>query len=187
MKVQLLGFAAAALLAGCNKAGNVDLKHASVDDVVKATVTSKTINPGQWSVSTEVISVDMPGLPEKQKAMMSAMTKAMVGKKQINESCVTKAQAEKPPTEMFSGKNGAGCSFDKFSIDNGEMNAVMKCSAPGGGPGAMTMTMAGQFGGDSYDIGSDMTVSGMGAAPVGAAMTVRSHSTGKRTGDCKTG
>ena len=133
MKVQLLGFAAAALLAGCNKAGNVDLKHASVDDVVKATVTSKTINPGQWSVSTEVISVDMPGLPEKQKAIMAAVTKAMVGEKQIKESCLTKAQAEKPPTEMFSGKNGVGCNFEKFSIDNGEMNAVMKCSAPGGG------------------------------------------------------
>ena len=187
MKLQLWGIAALVLLAGCNKAGNVDLKHASVDDVVKATVTSKTINPGQWSVSTEVISVDMPGLPEKQKAMMATMTKAMVGKKQINESCVTKAQAEKPPTEMFSGKNGAGCSFDKFSIDNGEMNAVMKCSAPGGGAGAMTMTMAGQFGGDSYDIGSDMKVSGMGASPAGAAMTIKSHSTGKRTGDCKTG
>ena len=74
MKLQLWGIAALVLLAGCNKAGNVDLKHASVDDVVKATVTSKTINPGQWSVSTEVISVDMPGLPEKQKAMMATMT-----------------------------------------------------------------------------------------------------------------
>lgn len=187
MKLQLVVTAAFMLLAGCHQAGNVDLKDATVDDVVKATVNSKTINPGRWSVSTEVVTVDMPGLPEQQKAMMATMTKAMVGKKQINESCVTKEQAEKPPTEMFSGKNGLGCSFDKFSIDNGEMSAAMKCSKPGGAPGAMTMKMAGQFGGDSYDISTETAVSGMGAGPAGTAMTVRSRSTGKRTGDCSGG
>ncbi len=186
MKFGFLGLSALALLSACGK-GDVDLKNASVDDVVKATVTSKTINPGQWTVSTEVLSVDMPGMPAEASQMKDAMTKAMIGKKNLSESCVTKEQAEKPPAEMFSGKGAASCSFDKFSIDNGEMNAIMKCAGPNGSPGSMTMKMQGQYGGDSYDISSEMTMSGMPGGPAGAAMTIKSRSTGKRTGECKAG
>ena len=117
--------------------------------------------------------------------MMAAMSKAMVGKKDIAESCVTKEIAEKPPTEMFAGKDGGQCKFEKFAIDNGALNAVMTCANPKGGPGSMTMRMAGKYGGDSYDINSEMTMSGMGSSPAGAAMVVKSHSSGKRTGECK--
>ncbi len=183
MKFGVYSLSAMALLASCGK-GNVDLKDASVDDVVKATVASKTINPGQWSVSTEVLSVDMPGMPAEAKQMMDSMTKAMVGKKNLTESCLSKEQAEKPPTEMFSGKGAANCKFDKFSIDSGKMEAVMKCANPQGGPGAMTMTMQGPYGGDRYDIASEMTMSGMPGGPQGAAMTIKSRSTGNRTGAC---
>ena len=184
MKYAIAILALPTLLAGCGK-GDVDLKDASVEDVVKATVKSKSINPGQWSVSTEVLSVDLPGMPEKEKAMMAAMTKAMVGRKNIAESCVTKEQAEKPPAELFSGKNAGNCSFENFSIDNGEMNATMNCTPSGGQAGAMKTSMKGQYGGDSYDIASEINMSGVPGAPGGTGMTIKSHSAGKRTGECK--
>lgn len=184
MKRQFIAVGASLLLVACGQ-GDVDLKNATVADVVKATVVSKTINPGEWSVTNEVTAVDMPGMPAEAKQMMSAMSKAMVGKKDIAESCVTKEIAEKPPAEMFAGKDGGACKFEKFAIDNGELNAVMTCANPKGGPGGMTMKMAGQYGGNSYDINSEMTMSGMGNSPAGAAMIVKSHASGKRTGECK--
>jgi hypothetical protein len=184
MQYRLAGLGAFLLLAACGK-GDVDLKDASVADVVKATVVSGSINPGKWSVSSEIVSVEMPGMPEQQKQMMAVMSKAMVGQTTINESCITAAQAAKPTPEMFSGKDSGDCSFETFSIDNGALSAVMNCSAPNKGPGKMHMSMQGQYGGDSYDVTSEIKMSGMQSGPAAAGMTIKSHSKGKREGACK--
>jgi Protein of unknown function (DUF3617) len=177
-------FALCLALTACGKA-DVELNNASVEDVVKATSKSGSINPGQWAVSSEILAVDMPGMPAKEKEMMAAMTKAMVGQKTVNESCISPEQAAKPNAEMFAANGGGSCTFETFTIFSGKMNAVMDCAAPGGAAGKMHLVMSGQYGGDSYDITSEIKMSGMPSGSAAGGMTITSRSSGKRSGACK--
>jgi Protein of unknown function (DUF3617) len=183
-RFSIAALAVTALLAGCG-AGDVELKNASVEDVVKATANAQALTPGQWSTTTEIVSVDMPGMPEKEKStMMAAMSKAMIGKKNVAESCVTPEQAKKPNAAMFAGADSGNCTFESFSMANGRMDAVMKCAAPGR-PGEMKMTMGGKYGGDTYELASEINMSGMTGAPGNGAMTIKANNSGKRVGECK--
>jgi Protein of unknown function (DUF3617) len=171
------------LLAGCGK-GDVELKNATVEDVVKATTAAQALSPGEWSTSTQITAVDMPGAPENAKTMLAAITKAMVGKTTVTENCVTPEQAKKPDASMFAGANSGSCTFEKFSMSGGKMDAVMACAQPGA-PGKMKMTMNGQYGGDSYALTSQILMSGGTGPNAGTGISVTATNTGKRTGDCK--
>lgn len=182
MKYALAAVLPLVLLAGCG-GNDVDLKNASVADVAKATRDAARLDPGQWRSTVEIVAVDMPGMPEKEKQMASAMFKRMIGQKQINEHCITKEQAEKPPAEMMSGGNSA-CRFDQFQMSDGKMNAKMNCSAKDR-PGTMQMTMTGDFGGKTYALASEMAMSGGPGMPAGAQMVIKAKNSGERIGECK--
>jgi Protein of unknown function (DUF3617) len=183
MKSTVLILTPLILLAGCGK-GDVNLKNASVDDVVKATTNAQALTPGEWSTSTQITAVDMPGAPEKAKVMLAAISKAMVGKKTASENCVTPEQAKKPDANMFAGANSGSCTFEKFSMAGGRMDAVMNCAQPGS-PGKMKMTMNGPYGGDSYSLASQIQMSGGPGMAGAAGMTISATNTGKRIGACK--
>ncbi len=170
------------LLAACGK-GDVDLKNASVEDVVKATTSAQALTPGEWSTSTKITAVDMPGAPDKAKLMLDAISKAMVGKTTASENCVTPEQAKKPDASMFAGANSGACTFEKFSMAGGKMDAVMNCAQPSG-QGAMKMTMNGSYGGESYALTSQIQMSGMSGVAGGPGITVTAVNSGKHTGAC---
>ncbi len=170
------------LLAACGK-GDVELKNASVEDVVKATSNAQALNPGKWSTSTQVVAVEMPGAPAQSKVMLDALSKAMIGKTTVSENCVTPEQAKKPDASMFAGANSGACTFEKFSMAGGKMDAVMACAQPGK-PTGMKMTMDGQYGGDTYALNSEIHMSGGPGMANGTGMTVKVTNTGKRLGKC---
>lgn len=170
-------------LAGCGQA-EVDLKDASVEEVVRAAEKAETLSPGKWSMQYEVLSVELPGMPDQEKRMMKAMTDAMLGRKDLTEQCLTPEQAKAPPPEMFAGAGGAGCKFERFALDNGEMNATMICTGPGTTAGGMKMAMKGQYGGESINIEQDLEMNGLIGGNEGAGIRVKARSIGKRVGDC---
>ena len=182
MKYALPALMAATLLAGCDK--KVDLKDASVSDVAKATKDANFITPGQWSNTTEIVSVDLSGMPEKDKQMGEAMTKAMVGRKQTVDTCVTEEQAKKPAAEMFAGKDNGDCKYDSFTMSGGKVDAVMTCT-PKGQPGSMKMTMNGVYTDKGYNMDVSMAMTG-GPGAMGS-MAFKARNTGTRTGDCTAG
>jgi Protein of unknown function (DUF3617) len=167
------------LSSACHKAGDVDLKNATVEEVAKASAGAQKINPGKWQMTMQTVSVDIPG----QGAAAAAMSKAMTAKPNVTEECVTKEQADNPNAGLFAGKNPGNCKFDSFAMSGGKLNAVMKCAAPDK-KGEMSMTMAGQYGGDSYDMTSEMHMTGATGLPGGAGMTIKMHNSGKRIGAC---
>jgi hypothetical protein len=168
------------LLAGCGKS-EVDLKNASVEDVVKATANAQALNPGQWSMTAKVVSVDMPGLPGQAKAMQDKMSQALIGRETVSENCVTPELAKNPSAEMFAGGAGSDCKFDKYAMVDGKMDARLVCKVPGGGE--MKMSMAGPFKGDNFALDTAMEMGGPAAG--GKVMTIKTQMTGKRTGECK--
>lgn len=173
-------------VSACGQKADVDLKNASVDEVAKATRDAQKLEPGLWKTTVEIVAVEMPGMPPEQKGMADAMTKAMQSRKNVSENCVTKEDAEKPPAKMLGGDGS--CTFENFKMAGGRLDAKMICK-PQGGPGQMAMTMNGSFGGESYALDSQMTMSGMPGAPGGAgggaAMVVKAKTTGERIGECK--
>lgn len=176
-RTSLILLATATLLAGCNK--GVEMKNASVEDVAKATKDAHFITPGQWTNETEILSIDMSGVPEAEKPMLAAVTKAMVGKKQSFSNCVSEEEAKRPAAGMFSGGNKGDCTYDSFAMAGGKMDAVMTCKGKGG-PGAMNMTLSGTYSDTDYAMNVTMKVSGQGQP----AMAFKARNTGKRTGAC---
>ena len=77
------------------------------------------------------------------------MSKTMVGRKNSFASCVTEAEAKKPAAGLFAGGDSGNCTYDKFTMSGGKLNALMSCKQPGG-KGAMTMAMDGDYGDESY-------------------------------------
>lgn len=183
MKTHAIMFAIASTLslAACGQ-GDVDLKNASVEDVAKATANAQTLTPGQWSMTTEVVSVDLPGLPGQAAAMKDQMTKALVGRQTVSENCVTPEQAKTPPAELLAGGDAGDCRFEKYAMSSGKMDAALACKPPAGGE--MKMKMTGLFGGDDFALDTTMQVAAPGM-PDGKTMTIKTKMTGKRSGECK--
>lgn len=183
MKRAMILLAPAVLLGGCNK--GVEMKNASVEDVVKATKDAHFIAPGQWSTTSEIVSVDMAGLPPEAQKMSEAMSKTMVGRKSTFESCVTEEEAKRPAAGLFAGGDKGQCTYDSFSMSGGKLSAVTTCAAPGG-KGRMTMAMDGTYGGDSYTMNVEMKMSGT-PGMMGSGMVMKAKNSGKRIGECKKG
>jgi Protein of unknown function (DUF3617) len=169
------------LIAACNS-GEVNLTNASVEDVAKATSNVKKLTPGEWTNTTEIVSVDMPGIPAEQKEMMKSMSAAMIGKKTEVKNCITPEKAAKPTPEMFGAAN-KNCEFESFKLTAGVMDAVMTCADQAKG-GSMKMTMKGQYGGETYAMETQVAMEPGAGVHSGMAMLISAKSSGKRTGEC---
>lgn len=183
MKRTLIMLTPIILLAGCDK--GVEMKNASVEEVAAATKDAHFIKAGQWATTSEIVSVDIAGLPTESKEMGTAMSKAMVGRKNNFESCVTEDEAKKPAAGLFAGGDKGSCTYDSFSMSGGKLNAVMSCSSPTG-PGKMTMAMDGIYGDETYAMNVSMKMAGAPGMQ-GSGMTIKAKNSGKRTGECKKG
>ena len=183
MNRALLLLASAVLLSACNK--GVELKNASVEDVAEATKDAHFITPGQWTTTSEILAVELEGLPAEAKRMGETMSRSMVGRKNNFESCVSEADSKKPAANLFAGGGKGSCAYEKFSMSGGKVDAVMNCTSPSG-PGKMTMTMNGDYSDDAYSINVAMKMPGSPGMP-GSGMTMKARNSGKRTGECKKG
>lgn len=158
----------------------VKAENASIDQVAKATQDAVKMQPGQWQTQIKFVSVDVPGMPKAQADMMGQQMAKM--SEQTAETCVTPEMVNKPPSEMFGGKAGGGCTYEKFELAGGKIDSVMSCKPQGAGE--MKATTTGTLSGTSYELTSDTTMSGMPGMPGGGKMTMKTQIIGKRIGDC---
>ena len=129
--------------------------------------------PGQYRVNMEVLEVDIPGAPAEIVNMMRGNMAA-----QSQEYCMTQDDVDKGFEEMARQGQDENCSFERFDIDGGDIDAKMSCDLPG--QGAMTMTMVGSATPTSSEMEMTMqgNMSGMGEA------TIKMKATHERIGDC---
>jgi Protein of unknown function (DUF3617) len=179
MKTAIWPLAALALLAGCGSKQEVSLKNASVEEAANAADALTQLTPGQWDSVIKIVSVDMPGLGGANSVAGQALTKRMIGQEQKSSQCITPDQAAKPPVEMLAGGGaGANCRFDTFDMKGGTLSMQLQCGKKGN-PGAMIMTSAGPFSGDSYALDTQMTMN----SPAGE-MKIMATNSAKRVGPC---
>lgn len=103
--------------------------------------------PGEYETRVEIVDVEMPGLPDEfAEQVRAAMGKPFRG-------CLTEADLDRPDESFFAGEN-SDCSYDKFDMTDGRVNASMRCVAEGS---TQRMTMVGQYREDGYDMKVEMT------------------------------
>lgn len=127
------------------------------------------ITPGEWEVRSKVTSIAVSG-------MSPEMMQAMKGKGSVIRHCITPEQAEKTPEQLFKATEGT-CSYSRFSMKGGRLDAVMQCAQP---HGKMIGTIRGSYTPVSYQMVSEMKMTG----PHGK-MAMTSVGSGKRIGACR--
>jgi hypothetical protein len=191
MKAALGILLPALLIAGCNKTpgkDDVELTNASVAEVHKAVEKVETITPGQWTVTSEITDVRLPGVKGADPRIADAMMQQMKGRTQTQTSCVTPEQARGPNSTLIGGTTNGACSFGSFSLLHGTLNAVLNCRKEGNS-GQMVIATSGTYGGDKVDLETVMRVEETLDQPKDKALRIVSTVTGRRTGACpaKTG
>lgn len=130
---------------------------------------------GQWDTTVEIVSADMPGMPPE-------MLKQMTGRTNKISHCMTREEADRNAEEMFKKQGEGNCSYKRFSMAGGKIDAQMSCTGGQQG-GTSEITMAGTYSANAYQMATEMKISSP-QMPGGAAMTMKARTTGKRTGAC---
>ena len=166
------------MLAACNSGPRVEAENAALGEaaekVREAGGGTMRVRPGRWVSEVTLESIDIPGMPPAAAEQIKAtMAKAASG----HETCLTPEQANRPREDFFAGSDG-NCRYDRFSMDGGKIDGVMRCSAQGS---TQLISFDGAYSPDSYDMQMRSTVeTGPGANPMTMAMRIKS----RRVGDC---
>ncbi|MEQ9663364.1 MAG: DUF3617 family protein [Parasphingopyxis sp.] len=155
MKALLVPVAAALTVAGCSSGPD-------------------RIDAGEWSMSTEVLSIEGPGVSD-------AMSEAAASQPpQTASTCVTEEMAANDFGGLlnpFPGNEDA-CEFARSDVADGSMAIEAECTMPDGS--AIGFTADGSFDRQSMEGDMEVRINAPGAGEV----TVTSRFSGERTGDC---
>lgn len=174
MTYRLLCAAAALTLSACgdSEGPKGNMTAAEVADEMKEV----TVQPGEWEVTSEIVSMDAPNMPPE-------VMKTLAGKKTTMRNCITPEEAAKPEGNFLAVQQESGCTYQDWSMSGGTMRGTLTCQKPGT-PIKTMMKMNGEYAESSYEIDMEMTQSGL---PGGQSMTTKTHAAAKRIGDCPGG
>lgn len=172
---------AALVLTACGggSADDVDVTNASVAEVqarARAATASMRFQPGEWQTTSEVLEVEVPGVPPELAAQMR---ERMLARTSVS-SCLTPEQAERPGADLFAGQQG-NCRFDRFTMTDGRIDSAMTCAGGDSGAPPARILMTGTF--DATHFAMENRIEAIGAP--GGTMKMRSRVTGRRTGPCR--
>lgn len=165
--------ASALLLAGCSGGdadtdgnGEVSMKEAA--KVAKA----QGLKPeaGQYKAVITMTAINIPGMPPEMAGHGGGMTTT-------TEYCLTQADVDKGFEEMMKrGQNGE-CSYERFNLAGGTMDAVLVCKTP---DGDARMTLNGTVTPTTSDFTATMAMNMAGTE--GGTMTFTAKH--EKVGDC---
>ncbi|GAA4767584.1 hypothetical protein GCM10023219_11600 [Stakelama sediminis] len=134
------------------------------------------ITPGKWQSISQVTDVQMtmpegmpPDMTDRMKTMMNSRRKPM-------DYCVTPDDIENAPKKLLQSSKGQ-CSYDKYTMANGKLDALATCRMQGGY--TMQMHLAGSYTATSMDGSAVLD----GKGPMGP-MKITSTIHSKRIGAC---
>jgi hypothetical protein len=171
---------ALALVAACNRSPQVDEKDASVGEVAekvrKAGADQAFVRPGEWQSTVTIDKLEVPGMPPEVAQRM----KTMMAEQQAHsfKTCLTKEDVQKPKEDFFTGKSKE-CRYERFTMGNGKIDAVMHCGSDGA---RQTMQMAGTYSPDKYAMQMSTKVEAGGEPEGGMSMQMRVEA--QRVGEC---
>ncbi len=181
MKSTILLIACTLPLAACDNSPKVDERNASVAEVAEkmreAGDEQSFVNPGLWQSKVTIEQFEVPGMP----AEMAQRMKTMMAENQQHDfqTCLTKDDVKRPKEDFFAGKNKE-CRYDRFTMGNGKIDALMRC---GGKDGAnQVMQMAGSYSPNNYAMQMATKVDTGPGEEGGMSMRMRVEA--RRVGEC---
>lgn len=135
------------------------------------------LNPGSWKSTMTMTKFDIPGAPPA----VAQNAKAMLGKGQSTDTCVTPAMAKAGVRDMSSSMQQGECKMEDYKQSGGKMSGTMLCK--GSAMGDTSMKMEGTYAPEKVA----MTLSGEIAEPrlPGGKANIEMTISSERTGDCK--
>lgn len=172
----LAGLALTAALAACGSGEKTPAPGKTVSAEQVAARAQGAVRPqaGKYRSSMELLDFAMPGMPDAAKAQMRQAFAS--GLAQGNEFCMTAEQAD--PRQMLQNMAESKCTFSKFDVDGGKVDAQMSCTGDDGI--ASTVQMQGQMTADSstMTMAMERTMQGVGK------MQMKMRVTSQRIGEC---
>lgn len=179
--INLLPLGAAILLAACGSSG--DEAAGGGDEAVSAESVAAKVEglvqprPGQYQTSLELIELDVPGMNEQAKTQMRAMMGGELS--QGNDFCLTPEEAENNGARnMMENLAESNCTFDKFDVAGGTIDADMQCKGEDGTVSHVLMDGTMTAEGSTMTMTMDQEMANVGK------MSMKMRVTSKRTGDC---
>lgn len=174
MKRIIMAMAGAALVAGCSGGGDADADGSgdvSLEEAAKqAEASGLKPEAGFYKATITMTGIEIPGMPAEMEGHGAGMTTT-------TEYCLTQAEVDKGFEEMMKrGQNGE-CSYERFNLDGGDLDAVMVCKTP---QGDARMEMTGTATPTTSDFTATMAMNfdGMGEG------TMKFAAKHERVGDC---
>ena len=178
--IRLAAFSGFALgvfaVSGCSSQDSIVAENESAESVAEKVAKSDiTPRPGRWESTLKIEKLDFAGMPPEAQEMM----KQHMGTARTSFNCLTPEEVEKPDAEFFQ-QDSSGCTYDKFVLANGKLDAQMTCVEDGA---KRTMSMAGTYGEESYNLNVSADGQDPGGQPMSMAMSVTSRRVGECTGE----
>ncbi|AUX70403.1 hypothetical protein CHX26_13680 [Porphyrobacter sp. HT-58-2] len=175
MKRIIMAAAGAALMAGCSASNDADADgngEVSIKEAAKqAEAQGLRPEPGLYKATITMTGIEIPGMPPEMAGHGAGLTTT-------SEYCLTEEDVAKGYEEMMKrGQNGE-CSYERFRLAGGEIDAVMVCKTP---EGTARMEMAGTATPTTSDFTAKMAMNFDGAGE-GTMSFAAKH---ERIGDCK--
>jgi len=175
-RITLFAAAAAATLAGCS-GGNADADGNGEVTVKEAVdkMESEGIKPepGLYKTTVTMTDLQIPGMPPEMAGHGTGMTTTV-------EDCLTAAEVDKGFEELVKQGQDGECSYERFAMSGGKIDAVLACKAQGR---ATRMEMTGTTTPTSADLTATMTLDLDGAGTGTMKFTARHE----RIGECPAG
>ena len=179
MKAVILACASALVLTACNQGAEVREENASIAEVEErmadAGGPASFVRPGRWESKVTIEEMKIPGMSAEASRQMTGLQSQV----QTSVSCLSEEDAKRPKEDFFTGDN-KNCRYDRFTMADGKIDAVMKCTQEGK---THTMTMQGSYSPTTYNMQMSMQGEGEGASGMAMKMRVDAKHQGQCTGE----
>jgi hypothetical protein len=172
--------------AEANAAGNAASAEGATADPARPGPTAgpraRSMQPGQWEITSQMTSVEAPGMPPAALAQMRAQ---LASQRQTQLQCITPEQAANPARNLVGRDAGRqGCQFPSTTFADGLIRISAICRQPGG-PASMRMALDGSF--TATELNGTLSVEMTGPRTGGGgtqAVRMTGLMAGRRIGDC---
>jgi hypothetical protein len=165
--------AAAALIAGCSD-GNADADASGDVSIKEAAEAAKADmpkpQPGLYKTTVTMTGLDIPGMPPEMAGHGAGLTTT-------SEHCLTQEEVDKGFEELVKQGQDGECTYEKFDLAGGQIDAVMVCNAEGR---AARMEMTGTTTPTTAELEASMAMEFDGAGKGTMNFTAKHQ----RVGDC---
>ncbi|MFC3102166.1 DUF3617 domain-containing protein [Altererythrobacter lauratis] len=171
----LLPVAAVLTLTACGD--SAEDSPTTLEEAAEEMTEGPTPQPGQYTTTTELLELNIPGLtPEMQQMFEQMMAE---GAQEGASYCLTAAEVTSSREEMLKNMTESDCTVQRFDMSGGTIDAALTCP-PGtdGISGDVRMT------GTMSETGADMTMSFKTQIPDMGEATIRMRAVTTRVGDC---